>query len=121
MRGFDVKVVDDKGKECEPGTMGNIVLGVPLGPTALTTLWKDDNRFWNSYLRRFNGVWFDTGDAGMISRDGYLSVMSRTDDIINVAAHRLSTGEVQISSEWSKLTQTGAIEQAICSHPSVAE
>jgi propionyl-CoA synthetase len=121
MPGFDVKVVDDKGKECGPGTMGNIVLGIPLGPTALTTLWKEDDRFWNSYLRRFDGAWFDTGDAGMISRDGYLSVMSRTDDIINVAAHRLSTGGIQISYEWNRLTQLGAIEQAICSHPSVAE
>lgn len=120
MPGFDVKVVDDKGKECERGTMGNIVLGIPLGPTALTTLWKDDDRFWSSYLRRFDGEWFDTGDAGMISKDGYLSVMSRTDDIINVAAHRLSTGGWQIS-QWNRLTQTGAIEQAICSHPSVAE
>jgi propionyl-CoA synthetase len=92
MPGFNVKVVDDNGNECERGTMGNIVLGTPLGPTAMTKLWKDDDRFWNSYLRRFDGRWFDTGDAGMVSRDGYLSVMSRTDDIINVAAHRLSTG-----------------------------
>jgi propionyl-CoA synthetase len=98
MPGFNVKVVDDKGNECPPGAMGNIVLGIPLGPTAMTTLWKDDDRFWNSYLRRFDGKWFDTGDAGMLSKDGYLSVMSRTDDIINVAAHRLSTGGTHIIS-----------------------
>jgi propionyl-CoA synthetase len=120
MPGFNVKVVDDDGNECERGTMGNIVLGIPLGPTAMTKLWKDEDRFWNSYLRRFDGRWFDTGDAGMVSRDGYLSVMSRTDDIINVAAHRLSTGgKSDLSRNW--LIQAGAIEQAVCSHPSVAE
>jgi propionyl-CoA synthetase len=94
MPGFDVRIVDDEGKECEPGTMGNIVMGVPLPPTALTTLWQDEERFWKGYLKRFNGKWVDTGDAGMIDNDGYVHVMSRSDDIINVAAHRFSTGMI---------------------------
>ncbi|EXJ75658.1 propionyl-CoA synthetase [Cladophialophora psammophila CBS 110553] len=106
MPGFDVRIVDDEGNEVEQGKMGNIVLAMPLAPTGFTTLFNDDDRFYKGYLRRFNGKWVDTGDAGMIDQDGYLHVMSRSDDIINVAAHRFSTG---------------AIEQAITSHPSVAE
>ena len=94
MPGFDVRVVDNEGVECEKGKMGNIVLGIPFAPTGMTTLWKDEKRFWRSYLQRFNGKWIDTGDAGMIDEDGYVHVMSRTDDIINVAAHRFSTGSV---------------------------
>jgi propionyl-CoA synthetase len=92
MPGFDVRIVDDEGNECEKGKMGNIVLGIPFAPTGMTTLWNDEERFWKSYLKRFNGRWMDTGDAGMIDDDGYVHVMSRTDDIINVAAHRFSTG-----------------------------
>ncbi|KIW47090.1 uncharacterized protein PV06_02695 [Exophiala oligosperma] len=106
MPGFDVRIVDDEGKEVAEGNMGNIVLGVPLAPTGFTTLFNDDPRFYRGYLKRFDGEWVDTGDAGMIDQDGYVHVMSRSDDIINVAAHRFSTG---------------AIEQAITSHPSVAE
>jgi propionyl-CoA synthetase len=93
MPGFDVRIVDDEGKEVKQGDMGNIVLAMPLGPTAFTTLFNDDARFYKGYLRRFNGKWVDTGDAGMIDDDGYVHVMSRSDDIINVAAHRFSTGE----------------------------
>jgi propionyl-CoA synthetase len=93
MPGFDVRIVDDEGKEVKQGDMGNIVLAMPLGPTASTTLFNDDVRFFKGYLRRFNGKWIDTGDAGMIDDDGYVHVMSRSDDIINVAAHRFSTGE----------------------------
>ncbi|KAF2773713.1 acetyl-CoA synthetase-like protein [Teratosphaeria nubilosa] len=105
--GFDIRVVDDAGHELQkPGEMGNIVLGMPLAPTGLTTLWNDAERFYKGYLKRFNGAWIDTGDAGMIDADGYVHIMSRSDDIINVAAHRLSTG---------------AIEQAIASHPLVTE
>jgi propionyl-CoA synthetase len=104
--GFDVQVVDDEGKQVARGSMGNIVLGIPFAPTGFTTLWNDEERFYRSYLKRFNGKWIDTGDAGMIDDDGYVHVMSRADDIINVAAHRLSTG---------------AIEQAISSHPSITE
>jgi len=92
MPGFDVRVVDDEGNEVKPGTMGNIVMSIPLAPTAFTTLWEDEQRFYKGYLKRFDGKWIDTGDAGMIDQDGYISIMSRSDDIINVAAHRFSTG-----------------------------
>lgn len=93
MPGFDVRIVDDEGEEVKKGEMGNIVLGIPLAPTGLTSLWKDDERFYKGYLLRFNGKWIDTGDAGIVDEDGYVHIMSRSDDIINVAAHRLSTGE----------------------------
>jgi propionyl-CoA synthetase len=92
MPGFDVRIVDDEGKEIEQGKMGNIVLAMPLAPTGFTTLFNDETRFYKGYLRRFDGKWLDTGDAGMIDQDGYVHVMSRSDDIINVAAHRFSTG-----------------------------
>lgn len=104
--GFDIRIVDDEGKPLPNESMGNIVLGMPLSPTGLTTLWQDEERFYKGYLKRFNGEWIDTGDAGMIDADGYVHVMSRADDVINVAAHRLSTG---------------AIEQAISSHPDITE
>ncbi|KAJ4383273.1 hypothetical protein N0V86_001318 [Didymella sp. IMI 355093] len=106
MPGFDVRIVDDSGKEVKRGQMGNIVMGIPLAPTAFTTLWEDEERFYKGYMKRFDGKWIDTGDAGMIDGDGYISIMSRADDVINVAAHRFSTG---------------AIEQAITTHPSIAE
>ena len=93
MPGFDVRVVDDGGNPVKQGIMGNIVLGMPLAPTGFTTLFNDDERFYNGYLKRFGGKWIDTGDAGMIDGDGYVHVMSRSDDIINVAAHRFSTGK----------------------------
>ena len=86
--------------------MGNIVLAVPLAPTGFTTLFNDEERFYKGYMKRFDGDWIDTGDSGMVDEDGYVHVMSRSDDIINVAAHRFSTG---------------SIEQAIASHPTVAE
>ena len=92
MPGFDVRIVDDQGKEVAKGSMGNIVLGVPLAPTGLTTLFKDEERFYKGYMKRFDGQWIDTSDAGMIDEDGYVHIMSRSDDIINVAAHRFSTG-----------------------------
>lgn len=92
MPGFDVRIVDDEGNEVPQGTMGNIVMATPLAPTAFTRLFNDDDRFYKGYLKRFNGRWLDTGDAGMIDQDGYIHVMSRSDDIINVAAHRFSTG-----------------------------
>ena len=106
MPGFDVRIVDDEGKEVGQGKMGNIVLTIPLAPTGFTTLFNDEVRFYKGYLKRFDGKWIDTGDAGMIDNDGYVYVMSRSDDIINVAAHRFSTG---------------SIEQAISSHPKIAE
>ena len=92
MPGFDVRIVDDEGKEIEKGRMGNIVLAMPLAPTGFRTLWEDEERFYKGYLKRFDGKWVDTGDAGMIDSQGYIHVMSRSDDIINVAAHRFSTG-----------------------------
>ena len=94
MPGFDVRVVDDEGKEVNKGDMGNIVLTLPYGPSGFTTLFNDDARFYKGYLKRFDGKWMDTGDAGMIDKDGYVHVMSRSDDIINVAAHRFSTGKL---------------------------
>ncbi|PKY05306.1 acyl-coenzyme A synthetase [Aspergillus campestris IBT 28561] len=106
MPGFDVRIVSDEGEELPKGTMGNIVMAVPLAPSAFTGLFNDDERFYRSYLKRFDGRWIDTGDAGMIDDDGYIHIMARSDDIINVAAHRFSTG---------------AIEQAILSHPSIGE
>lgn len=93
MPGFDVRIVDDSGKEVKKGQMGNIVLGTPLAPTGFTTLFNDDERFYKGYMKRFNSQWIDTGDAGMVDGNGYVHVMSRSDDIINVAAHRFSTGQ----------------------------
>jgi propionyl-CoA synthetase len=123
MPGFDVRIVNDEGKEVQQGDMGNIVLAMPFAPTGFTTLFEDDIRFYKGYLRRFEGKWLDTGDAGMIDEDGYVHVMSRSDDIINVAAHRFSTGKHFLSPENITIltSRTGAIEQAILSHPKVAE
>ncbi|KAF9882040.1 AMP-binding enzyme [Colletotrichum karsti] len=106
MPGFDVRIVDDEGREVPRGTMGNIVLGLPLAPTAFRTLWQDEERFYKGYLKRFDGKWLDTGDAGYIDAEGYVNVMSRNDDVLNVSAHRLSSG---------------GLEQAITSHPLIAE
>ena len=126
MPGFDVRIVDDEGSEVAAGAMGNIVLAIPLAPTGFTTLFNDEERFYRGYLRRFEGKWVDTGDAGMIDGDGYVHVMSRSDDIINVAAHRFSTGENEIVLGGENLcshqvTFTGSIEQAISSQPTIAE
>lgn len=71
------------------------MLGIPLAPTGFRTLWEDEERFYKGYLKRFEGKWIDTGDAGMVDEDGYVHVMSRSDDIINVAAHRFSTGKIE--------------------------
>ncbi|RWA05771.1 hypothetical protein EKO27_g9331 [Xylaria grammica] len=106
MPGFDVRCVDDAGIEVKPGKMGNIVLSIPLAPTGFVTLWNDEERFYKSYLKRFDGKWIDTGDTGIIDAEGYISIMSRSDDLINTAGHRLSTG---------------SIEQAITTHPLIAE
>jgi propionyl-CoA synthetase len=76
MPGFDVRIVDEAGKEVDRGNMGNIVLAMPLAPTGFRTLWQDEKRFYKDYLKRFNGQWIDTRDA-----DGYISIMSRSDDI----------------------------------------
>jgi propionyl-CoA synthetase len=93
MPGFDVRIVDDDGNEVKKGQMGNIVLALPLAPTGFRTLWQDEERFYRGYLKRFDGRWLDTGDTGCYDLDGYLSVLSRSDDVLNVSAHRLSSGE----------------------------
>jgi propionyl-CoA synthetase len=78
MPGFDVRAVDDQGEEVARGTMGNIVLALPLAPTAFRTLWQDEERFYRSYLKRFGGRWVDTGDAGVVDADGYIHIMARS-------------------------------------------
>ncbi len=104
--GYDVHVVDPAtGADVPPGTTGEIVLRLPLPPGCLPTLWGDDQRFIDSYLVRYPGAYI-TGDGGYRDSDGYLYVMGRTDDVINVAGHRLSTGEM---------------EEVLASHPAVAE
>jgi propionyl-CoA synthetase len=103
--GWDVRVVDAEGRSVPPGTIGNIVVKLPLPPGALPTLWNADERFLTAYLRDFEG-YYKTSDAGFMDEDGYIFVMARTDDVINVAGHRLSTG---------------SMEEVLASHPAVAE
>jgi propionyl-CoA synthetase len=103
--GYDVRVVDASGAEVPPGVTGEIVVRTPLPPGCLPTLWGDDQRFVDSYLSRHPGAYI-TGDGGYRDSDGYLYVMGRIDDVINVAGHRLSTGEM---------------EEVLASHPAVAE
>ncbi len=105
MPGFDVRILGDDGQEVAPGTLGAVVIRLPLPPGTLPTLWNAEARFRKSYLDRFPG-WYETGDAGYIDDDGYIFIMARTDDVINVAGHRLSTG---------------AMEEVLASHPDVAE
>ncbi|AEA22826.1 Acetate--CoA ligase [Pseudonocardia dioxanivorans CB1190] len=103
--GWDVQVLDIAGKPVEAGTDGAIVVKLPMPPGALPTLWNDDERFVRSYMAAFDGYYL-TGDGGNIDEDGYVYVMGRTDDVINVAGHRLSTG---------------SMEEVLASHPDVAE
>ena len=103
--GYDVRVVDPDGAEVAPGETGEIVVRLPLPPGCLPTLWGDDQRFVDSYLSQHPGFYI-TGDGGYRDGDGYLYVMGRIDDVINVAGHRLSTGEM---------------EEILASHPAVAE
>ena len=103
--GWDVRVVDDKGEEVERGKIAALVVKLPLPPGSLPTLWNNEEGYRSSYLEEFPG-WYKTGDAGYVDEDGYIYVMSRTDDIINVAGHRLSTG---------------AMEEVLASHPDIAE
>ncbi|TDL18045.1 acetyl-CoA synthetase-like protein [Rickenella mellea] len=105
--GMDVRVVNDDGVEVARGELGNIVLAKPLAPSALATLWQNEQKFHDAYFERFKKYgWFDTGDAGMIDQDGYVHVLSRADDVMNVAGHRLSTS---------------LLEQVISSHNLIAE
>ena len=94
MPGYDMRVVDDGCKEVPRGTMGSLVVKLPLPPSCLPTLWQADERLRESYLAEFPG-YYKTADAGFIDDDGYVYVMGRTDDIINVAGHRLSTGGME--------------------------
>ncbi len=103
--GWDVRVLDADGKEAEPEEIGNIVCKLPMPPGAFPTLWQAEDRFFKAYLERYPGFYL-TADAGYRDTDGYVYIMSRIDDIINVAGHRLSTG---------------AIEEVLASHPDVAE
>jgi len=103
--GYDVRIMGDNGGELEPGGMGAITVKLPLPPGTFPTLWNNDERYKQSYMKRFDGFYL-TGDAGYKDEDGYLWIMSRIDDVINVAGHRLSTG---------------AMEEALASHPDVAE
>ena len=105
MPGYHIAVLDDRGRPAAPGALGNIVVKLPLPPGSLPTLWNADRRFRDSYLADFPGH-YKTADAGYIDADGYVFVMARTDDIINVAGHRLSTG---------------AMEEVLAGHPDVAE
>ena len=93
MPGFDVRLVDDSGNELRSGDLGNIVLAMPLAPTGFTTLFNDEGRFYQGYLKRFDGKWLDTGDTGTIDAEGYIQILSRSDDLLNIAAHRLSSSE----------------------------
>jgi propionyl-CoA synthetase len=105
MPGYEVAVLDETGREVERGSLGAICIKLPLPPSCLPTLWQNDERFRTSYLEAYPG-YYQTADAGYMDEDGYLYIMSRTDDIINVAGHRLSTG---------------AMEEVLASHRDVAE
>jgi propionyl-CoA synthetase len=105
MPGYDLRILDEGGKPTPPGAMGSIAVKLPLPPGCLPSLWKADERFREGYLAAFPGH-YATADAGFIDEDGYVFVMGRTDDIINVAGHRLSTG---------------GMEEVLASHPAVAE
>lgn len=103
--GYDIQFLDEAGQQVAPGEMGAIAIKLPLPPGTFPTLWQNEERFFSSYLETFEG-YYETGDAGYQDEEGYVYIMGRTDDVINVAGHRLSTG---------------AMEEVIASHPDVAE
>ncbi|TXI09886.1 MAG: propionyl-CoA synthetase, partial [Rhizobium sp.] len=103
--GFEFDVLDNEGKPVRVDDIGNVVIKLPLPPGTLLTMWQNDQGYQDNYLSRYPGYYL-TGDAGYRDADGYLWIMSRIDDIINVAGHRLSTG---------------AMEEVLASHPAVAE
>jgi len=103
--GYDVRVLDEHGEEISDGSIGALVIRCPLPPGTFTTLWNAPERFRQAYFSRYPG-YYETGDAGFIDDNGYVYVMARTDDVINVAGHRLSTG---------------AMEEVLAAHPDVAE
>lgn len=103
--GFDVQVLDESGNELPANEQGAIAIKLPMPPGCLPTIWQDDERFTASYLSRYDG-YYCSGDGGYKDADGYVFIMGRTDDVINVAGHRLSTGEM---------------EEVLAAHPAVAE
>ena len=103
--GYDIRILDDEGSEVSANQDGHVVLKPPLPPGNTPTIWRDHERFEQSYFGQFPG-WYATGDGGYLDEDGYVYVMGRTDDVMNVAGHRLSTGQ---------------IEEVVASHPAVAE
>ena len=103
--GWDVRVLDPNGDAVPPNTEGDICVRLPMAPSSLLTVWEDDERYLKSYLSRHPGYYL-TGDGGYVDDDGYLFVMGRTDVVINVAGHRLSTG---------------SMEAVLASHAAVAE
>ena len=103
--GYDVRILDPAGAEVPRGEMGAIAIKLPLPPSCLPTLWNADQRYIDAYLAEFPG-YYTTSDAGYIDEDGYIFIMARTDDIINVAGHRLSTG---------------GMEEVLAGHPDIAE
>jgi propionyl-CoA synthetase len=105
MPGYEIHVLDEAGHEVEQGKLGALCVKLPLPPSCLPTLWQNDERFRESYLAAYPG-YYQTADAGYVDDDGYVYVMARTDDIINVAGHRLSTG---------------GMEEVLAGHPDVAE
>ncbi|ETA51496.2 propionyl-CoA synthetase [Rhodobacteraceae bacterium PD-2] len=105
MPGYDIQILDEAGHPMPTGELGAIAVKLPLPPGTLPTLWNAEARFRKAYLEHFPG-YYETGDAGMIDEDGYVYIMARTDDVINVAGHRLSTG---------------GMEEVLASHPDVAE
>ncbi|MGH6873483.1 MAG: AMP-binding enzyme, partial [Aestuariivirgaceae bacterium] len=105
MPGYEIHVLDEAGHEVERGKLGALCVKLPLPPSCLPTLWQNNERFRESYLAAYPG-YYQTADAGYIDQDGYVYVMARTDDIINVAGHRLSTG---------------GMEEVLAGHQDVAE
>ena len=103
--GWDIRVLDEANHEVAPGEIGALVARLPLPPGSFPTLWQAEDRYREAYLEEFPG-YYKTGDAGYIDEDGYVYVMTRTDDVINVAGHRLSTGQM---------------EEVLAAHPDVAE
>jgi propionyl-CoA synthetase len=103
--GYNIKVLDENGNELPKGSEGTIAVKLPLPPSCLPTLWQRDEAFVSSYLSNFEG-YYTTGDGGFMDADGYIYIMGRVDDIINVAGHRLSTG---------------GMEEVVAKHPDVAE
>ncbi|MGR3625351.1 MAG: AMP-binding protein, partial [Limimaricola sp.] len=105
MPGYDVHILDEEGRDKPRGELGAVAIRLPLPPGTLSGIWGDEDRFRRSYLSAYPG-YYATGDAGMIDEDGYISILARTDDVINVAGHRLSTG---------------GMEEVLADHPDVAE